>query len=56
MCAESPSLQQWLEAGVARWCQDLGPGESRWLPGCLPRALSYLGTFSWKPLLWAEPG
>lgn len=42
--------------GPSRWVVPrAGSQGSRWLPGCLPRALSYLGTFSWKPLLWAEP-
>lgn len=54
MYAESPSPQQWLEVGRA-----VVPGPT-WVPvnldGCLPRALSYLETFSWNSLRWAEPG
>lgn len=58
MYAKLPILQQWLEVGVAGWCQDL---ESRqiliaaWLLTQSPAPLGHFFFFFWQPLLWAEP-
>lgn len=50
MYAKPPILQQWLEAGVAGWCQDLGSRQisiAAWLLTQSPAPLGHL--FFWQP-------